>query len=108
MRSRWLVVVALAGLGGALLTAQEGGRSMPPVRLMTLDPGHFHAALVQKEMYPGVAPRVDVFAPLGPDLFEHLNRIAAYNHRAEHPTTWETEVHASADYFERMLKELVS
>ena len=34
---------------------------MSDVRLMTLDPGHFHAALVQKEMYPGVAPRVDVF-----------------------------------------------
>ena len=43
---------------------------------MTLDPGHFHAALIQKEMYPGVAPRVDVYAPLGPDLFEHLNRVA--------------------------------
>jgi hypothetical protein len=28
---------------------------MSEVRLMTLDPGHFHAALVQKEMYPGVA-----------------------------------------------------
>ena len=28
---------------------------MPDVRLMTLDPGHFHAALIQKEMYPGVA-----------------------------------------------------
>ena len=78
---------------------------MAQVRLMTLDPGHFHAALVQKEMYPGVAPRVDVFAPLGPDLIEHLNRIAAYNRRAERPTTWEIEVHTSADYFERMLRE---
>src|SRR5690242_13632631 len=28
------------------------------VRFMTLDPGHFHAALVQKEMYPGVSPQV--------------------------------------------------
>ena len=31
---------------------------MSAVRLLTLDPGHFHAALVQKEMYPGVAPQV--------------------------------------------------
>ena len=72
---------------------------------MTLDPGHFHAALVQKEMYPGVAPRVDVFAPLGPDLLEHLDRIAAFNRRADRPTAWELEVHASPDYFERMLRE---
>ena len=45
------------------------------VRFMTLDPGHFHAALVQKEMYPGVSPQVDVYAPLGPDLLGHLARV---------------------------------
>ena len=38
---------------------------MAEVRLITLDPGHFHAALVQKEMYPGVAKQVHVYAPLG-------------------------------------------
>ena len=38
------------------------------VRLMTLDPGHFHAALVQKSSYPQVDPRVHVFAPDGPDV----------------------------------------
>ena len=72
---------------------------------MTLDPGHFHAGLIQKEMYPGVAPRVDVYAPLGCDLSEHLKRIAAFNARADRPTAWLTEVHASPDYFERMLRE---
>ena len=78
---------------------------MPDVRLMTVDPGHFHAALVQKEMYPGVAPRVDVYAPLGSDLYEHLKRIDSFNRRSERPTTWETEVHAGPDFFERMLRE---
>ena len=51
---------------------------MTEVQLITLDPGHFHAALVQKEMYPGVAPRVHVYAPLGADLMAHLNRIAGF------------------------------
>ena len=78
---------------------------MSDVRLMTVDPGHFHAALVQKEMYPGVAPRVDVYAPLGPDLYEHLKRIDAFNRRAASPTTWEVDVHASPDAFDRMLAE---
>ncbi len=63
------------------------------VRLMTLDPGHFHAALIQKEMYPGVDPRVHVYAPLGPDLFEHLKRIASFNGRGGTPTAWELDVH---------------
>src|SRR5687767_9950724 len=76
---------------------------VPDVRLMTLDPGHVHAALIQKEMYPGVAARVDVYAPAGWDLDEHLKRVQAYNQRAEKPTAWQMEVHAVDDFLERML-----
>jgi len=76
---------------------------MHPVRLMTLDPGHFHAALVQKEMYPDVDPTVHVYAPLGADLLGHLSRIAGFNGRAEHPTVWQLEVHAGPDSLQRML-----
>jgi predicted dehydrogenase len=54
-------------------------------------------------MYPGVARRADVFAPLGPELVDYLNRITAFNQRPVHPTNWELEVHASGDFFERML-----
>ena len=75
------------------------------MRFMTLDPGHFHAALVQKEMYPDVSPQVDVYAPLGPDLLGHLARISAFNLRAEQPTAWQMEVHTGPDYAERMLRE---
>ena len=35
--------------------------SQQPVKLITLDPGHFHAALVQKSMYPQVDPTVYVY-----------------------------------------------
>jgi predicted dehydrogenase len=75
------------------------------IQLMTLDPGHFHAALVQKEMYPGVERRTHVYAPFGPDLLAHLQRINGFNARAAQPTRWEVEVHASDDYLERMLRE---
>jgi len=91
--------------GSEAQAKKESGQTMEDVRLMTVAPGHFHAALVQKEMYPGVAKRVDVFGPLGPDLIEHLNRVASFNRRTERPTAWELEVHTSADYFERMLRE---
>jgi predicted dehydrogenase len=75
------------------------------IRLMTLDPGHFHAALIQKEMYPGVGARGDVFAPPGSDLDEHLKRINAFNTRSDRPTSWQTEVHTGPDFFERMLRD---
>lgn len=75
------------------------------IRLMTLDPGHFHASLIQREMYPNVAPKVDVYGPLGMDLIAHLQRIARFNTRADNPTGWRLEVHTSPDFLERMKKE---
>src|SRR5579883_886689 len=78
---------------------------MPEVHLITYDPGHFHAALVQKEMPPGVVPRCHVYAPLGPDLLAHLGRLADFNTRSVRPTSWEVEVHAGPDALQRLLAE---
>ncbi len=75
------------------------------VRLITLDPGHFHAALVQKIMYPGVAALVSVYAPVGLDLDEHLKRIEAFNQRRQNSTHWDEKVYAGPDFLERMLAE---
>ena len=75
------------------------------VKLITLDPGHFHAALVQKNMYEQVSPDVFVYAPGGFDLKEQLKRIDGYNSRAENPTTWNEKVYTGADYFEKMIAE---
>src|SRR6476620_266424 len=81
-----------------LVNAQE-------VRLITLDPGHFHAALVQKSMYPPVSPEVHVYAPVGPDLNLHLGRINDFNSRTENPTRWVEKVYSGPDYLSRMLAE---
>lgn len=78
---------------------------MNEIRVMVLDPGHFHAALVQKEMYPELSRRVSVYAPLTGDVIDYLNRIAAFNTRRENPTNWEVDLHTSPDYLERMLRE---
>jgi predicted dehydrogenase len=75
------------------------------VKLIVLDPGHFHASLVQKDMYPSLNPTVSVYAPMGPDVVDYLNRIALFNTRKDNPTAWKIELHASPDFFERMLKE---
>ena len=75
------------------------------VKLMTLDPGHFHAALVQKVMYDQVAPTVHVYAPPGSDVEDHLQRIEGFNTRSENPTHWQEVVHARGDFLEQMLAE---
>jgi len=68
-------------------------------------PRPLSCCLVQKEMYPNVAARVDVYAPLGSDLIEHLNRIVGFNTRKDNPTSWQLEIHAGPDSLDRMLKE---
>lgn len=79
--------------------------AMDEVRLITLDPAHFHAALVQKEMYSGVSSEVAVYAPLGFDLTEHLVRMVRFNLRPEAPTAWKLEIHTGPDFLERMARE---
>ncbi|PHK99873.1 oxidoreductase [Neolewinella marina] len=74
------------------------------VRLITLDPGHFHAALVQKKMYPQVDSTVHVYAPAGDDLQQHLARIERYN-AGDPPTAWQQEVYTGSDFFERMIAD---
>lgn len=97
---RWLMAGAIAGL-----VARAAVPASDPVRLMVLDPGHFHAALFLRETLPGVARQIDVYAPVGPDLLAHLQRINAFNSRAVEPTAWTVEVHAAPDYFTRLIAE---
>ncbi|MBV8889513.1 MAG: oxidoreductase [Alphaproteobacteria bacterium] len=78
---------------------------MPDIGLIVCDPGHFHAALVQKEMYSGLAAEAHVYAPLGPDLADYLARIARFNARAEQLTDWRLRVHAAPDFLDRMRRE---
>ena len=75
------------------------------VKMITLDPGHFHAALVQKNMYPQVHHEVFVYAPAGNDLNEHLKRIDSYNKRTDAPTNWNEFVYEGDDFFARMIAE---
>ncbi|CAH0995181.1 hypothetical protein EMA8858_01301 [Emticicia aquatica] len=76
-----------------------------PVKFITLDPGHFHAALVQNKMYENVEPIVNVYAPAGQDLQDHLKRIESYNARTKNPTHWKENVYQGNDFFEKMISE---
>jgi hypothetical protein len=76
-----------------------------PIRLITLAPGHFHAALVQKRMAPGVHRRTYVYGPLDRDTVAHVERIAAFNARDDEPTDWELDLRAAPDWLERFQRE---
>ncbi|MCX7818948.1 MAG: oxidoreductase [Kiritimatiellae bacterium] len=99
-------VSLLAGCGligdGSVL---GGSPDRDTFRLLTLDPGHFHAALVQKTMLPGVSPVVHVYGPPGEEIEAHLARIESFNRRSENPTAWQTVVYRGEDYLERMIRD---
>jgi len=75
------------------------------VHLITLDPGHFHAALVQKVSYPQVSRNVYVYAPKGDDVTQHLALASSYNNRPADPTQWNEIVYTGSDFLQRMLDE---
>src|SRR4030042_297211 len=90
-----------------LETEQMKAKDNPPdkIKLVTLDPGHYHAALVQKSMYEQIDSVVKVYAPDGPDVQNHLAQIQRFNERAEYPTHWRQEVYKGDDFLEKMLAD---
>ncbi len=92
-----LIVVAMVPISSAMGSDE--------VSLVTLDPGHFHASLVQKFMYPQVNPVVHVYAPDGLDLQEHLKRVNGFNTRADQPTHWQQQVYTGSDFLDRLLQD---
>ena len=102
------LILTSCGSGGS---KQQSGKSAAEpettyaVRLMTVDPGHFHAALVQKTMYDQVSPEVHLYAPEGPDYLQYLDRINSYNNRPVDPTRWNEIVYTGSDFFEKMLED---
>jgi hypothetical protein len=96
---------ASCGSGDSKQKSGKSDDSMNKVKLITVDPGHFHAALVQKTMYDQVSPDVHLYAPEGADYLQYLKRIEAYNNRAENPTSWNQIVYTGDDFFEKMLEE---
>lgn len=103
-----VLILTSCGSGGSKKRTGDKTASMDTtyqVHLMTVDPGHFHAALVQKSMNPRISPDVHVYAPEGPDVLQHLDRIKSYNSRTENPASWNEIVYTGSDFFEKMLSE---
>jgi predicted dehydrogenase len=98
MKSKIVCWIGMS-LVGLQLQAQQS------VKLITLDPGHFHAALVQKSMYPQVDATVFVYAKKGTDLNLHLDKIKGYNAASTGATAWKESVYEGDDYLQKMLSE---
>ena len=105
MKKYLIFTVASLLMMPACSTKKEKTDPSKEVKLITLDPGHFHAALVQKNSYEQVSDEVYVYAPEGDDVKEHLQKIEGYNTRKESPTSWQENVYLGPDFLEKMISE---
>jgi len=85
-----LSIITLCSCGG-------GERTMT-----VIDPGHYHAALIQKNSLEAVSQTVRVYAPAGMELDSYLNSVKSFNERAENPTSWIEELHVSDDFLDSL------
>lgn len=74
-------------------------------RLIVVDPGHFHAALIQKMNYIGIDSAVHVYAEKEKDLTDYLTKIQDYNSRSESPTNWKEVIFTGNDFLAKMIAE---
>ncbi|RQP15392.1 MAG: oxidoreductase [Parapedobacter sp.] len=103
-KQKSLIALAAIACLSACNPAREGMQKKD-IRLITVAPGHFHAALVQKTMYPQVDSVVHVYAPDGSEVDAHLALIDQYNTRSDNPTSWEEKVYRGDDFLQKMLAE---
>lgn len=96
---RYLLVM-IAVIGGVTMS-----KGQATIRLITLDPGHFHAALVQKSGYPDIDTTVHVYAPEGQELRAHLALIDKYNTRSVDPTHWNEVLYTGPDFLSKMFHD---
>ncbi len=96
------IIISLIAI--AMLSC-TGSKQNSGITFMVADPGHFHAALVLKSMYPGVDSSVYVYAPDGPELSDFKKRVEGYRTREADPAKWNLKTLTGPDFFERMLSE---
>ncbi len=105
MKSRLIVLSLLATVFAGCQNQNKENLKKDRAGLIILDPGHFHAALMQKSMYPEIDTTVHVYAPDSSDVKSYLNLINGYNSRKEDPTSWKEEVYTGAGYLQKMLDD---
>lgn len=73
--------------------------------IMIINPGHFHAGLVLREMHPNISPDVYIYSEAGPDLDNYLKLVKSFNTRENNPTSWNFHIYTGKDYLEKAVSE---
>ena len=75
----FLLVVASCSLSKRQTTDEVDISGSHKIDLIVLDPGHFHASLLQKETLTDVSDTIRIYAPEGIAVNQYLESIDSYN-----------------------------
>ncbi|MDD4317103.1 MAG: putative oxidoreductase C-terminal domain-containing protein [Victivallaceae bacterium] len=73
--------------------------------IVIINPGHFHAGLVLREMHPRLSEHVYIYSEPGQDLDNYLKLIKSFNQREQNPTRWQFHVYTGSDYLDKAVTE---
>ena len=100
-----LFIVASCSFSKKQIVSKAEANDSCKIEVVVLDPGHFHASLLQKETLTDVSDTIRIYAPEGIAVNQYLESIDSYNQRAESPTTWKKQVYTGDDYLQKMIAE---
>ncbi|MDD2479498.1 MAG: putative oxidoreductase C-terminal domain-containing protein, partial [Victivallaceae bacterium] len=73
--------------------------------IVIINPGHFHAGLVLRQMHPKLSEHVYIYSEPGQDLDNYLKLIESFNKREQNPTKWQFHIYTGQDYLEKAVAE---
>lgn len=74
------------------------------MKLIVVDPGHFHAALLQKNKLEQVDDTIYVYAPSGQELNQYIETINSFNNREINPTSWQLITEEGDDFLQKAIQ----
>ncbi|MGL4420922.1 MAG: putative oxidoreductase C-terminal domain-containing protein [Gemmataceae bacterium] len=75
------------------------------IRLMLVEPEHWHSILCQRVLLPGIRPRCYIYGTLNPMTVRHMAALEHYASTKITPTPWEPDYRLGPDPWARFLQE---
>src|SRR5690606_23438552 len=95
-----LLIILLCGVGCAVENPSNQKKE-EKAKLTVIDPQHFHAALVQKHIHPGIDSVVHLFADSIATVEGYKQLITQYNTRESEPTQGKIVDYSGVDFLEK-------
>lgn len=100
-----VLIAGCQSSGKKAITMNDFSGRAGEVKLIVLNPGHFHAGLLLKNRIEQVNDSVFVYSSQGVELDHYLSRIESYNHRPGDHTQWKEVVYVGDDFLEKMVSD---